>query len=67
MTLSPSIAKLLPEKLRLFCERLRYPYVFLASIPLFIISLLASQHIPYPEQVLGALGLILFVSSKARL
>ena len=66
MPLLPQVAKLLPEKLRRFCDGLRYPYAFLVSIPLFIVCLLFSRQIPYPEQVITGLGVAVFFLSKAR-
>jgi len=66
MPLSPAIAKHLPQKLRTYCEGLRYPYVFLASIPLFIVTLVLFEHIPYGKDVVTALGLVLFISSRLR-
>lgn len=66
MPLSPRVARVLPEKLRVFCVGLRYPHVFLASIPVFIAALLLSRHIPYAEQVLMGIGLVMFVTSKLR-
>lgn len=66
MALSPRIARILPEKLRVFCAGLRYPHLFLASIPIFVAALLLSPHIPYAEQVLVGIGLVLFVTSKLR-
>lgn len=66
MALSPNIARLLPERLRVFTEGLRYPLVFLISIPAFVAALLFSPYIPHAEQVLAALGLTLFVSSRLR-
>ncbi|GAA5179623.1 hypothetical protein GCM10025771_22070 [Niveibacterium umoris] len=66
MPLSPAIAKHLPQKLRTYCEGLRYPHVFLAMIPLFIVTLLGFEHIPYGKDVVTALGLALFISSRLR-
>jgi hypothetical protein len=66
MPLSPLIAKYLPAKLRVFCEGLRFPYVFLASIPLFIIALVSFEKIPYGKDVVVVLALVLFISSKVR-
>lgn len=66
MPLSPSIAKHLPQKLRVFCEGLRFPHVFLATIPLFVVALLLFEHIPHGQDVVVALGMALFVSSKLR-
>lgn len=66
MPLLPQIAKHLPEKLSRFCDGLRYPHAFLVSVPLFIVCLLFSRQIPYPEQVLTAMGVAMFFLSKAR-
>jgi hypothetical protein len=66
MALSPQVAKFLPRKLRLYSEGLRYPYVFLAFVPIFILGMLFSPHIPYPEQVLTVIGMILFAASKLK-
>jgi len=66
MGLIPQIAKLVPEKLRRFCEGLRYPHAFIFSLPVFIIGLFFSPYIPYPEQVLTGVGVAMFYFSKAR-
>ena len=66
MPLSPLVAKYLPAKLRVFCEGLRFPYVFLASIPLFIVALVSFEHIPHGQDVVIGLALVLFISSKMR-
>jgi len=67
MGLNPQVAKFVPQSLRRFCEGLRYPHVFIFLLPAFIIGLLLSYYIPYSEEVLTALGLAMFLSSKARL
>ena len=66
MGLIPQIAKLVPEKLCRFCEELRYPHVFILLLPTFIIGLVFSRYIPYPEQVLTGIGVAMFFASKAR-
>lgn len=66
MSLSPAIAKYLPQKLRTYCEGLRYPHVFLTTIPLFIVTLVSFEHIPYGKDVVTGLGLALFISSRLR-
>ena len=66
MGLIPPIARLVPEKLRRFCEGLRYPHAFIISLPLFIVGLIFSKYIPYSEEVLTALGVAMFFLSKAR-
>jgi len=66
MGLIPQIARWVPEKLRRFCEGLRYPHAFLFSIPVFILGLLLSEHIPYPQQILTSIGIAIFYFSKAR-
>ena len=66
MGLLPQIANRLPVKLRRFCEGLRYPHAFLFSVPIFIVGLLFSSYIPYPEQVLTGVGVAMFYFSKAR-
>ena len=64
--LHPLIARFVPEKLRRFCEGLRYPHAFIFSLPAFILGLSFSPYIPYPEQLLTALGIAMFYCSKAR-
>lgn len=66
MPLSPVVAKYLPAKLRAFCVGLRYPHVFLISIPTFIVALVSFERIPYGEEVVIGLALMLFISSKLR-
>ena len=66
MGLIPPIAKWVPEKLRRFCEGLRYPHAFIFSLPTFILGLLFSPYIPNAEVVLTVLGLAMFYFSKAR-
>ena len=66
MGLIPPIAKWVPEKLRRFCEGLRYPHTFLFMLPAFIIALLLTNYIPYPQEVLTVMGVALFFFSKAR-
>lgn len=66
MGLIPQIAKWVPEKLRHFCEGLRYPHAFIFCLPAFILGLLFSPYIPYAEQVLTGLGIAMFYFSKAR-
>ena len=67
MGLRPEIANLLPEKLRRFCEGLRYPHTFIFLLPTFIIGLVFARFIPYPEQVLTGVGVAMFFASKVRL
>lgn len=66
MALSPQVARFLPRKLRLFCEGLKYPHTFLVSMAGFILAMLCLRVIPYPQEVLITLGLLMFVTSKAR-
>ncbi len=66
MGLIPAIAKRVPEKLRYFCEGLRYPHAFIFSLPLFVLGLLFSPYIPYAERVLTVIGVAMFFFSKAR-
>lgn len=66
MGLIPQIANRVPEKLRLFCEGLRYPHVFIVLLPTFIIGLVFSRYLPYPEQILTGIGVAMFFASKAR-
>jgi hypothetical protein len=66
MALSPKIAKILPHKLRVFCEGLRYPHTFLGSLLGFILAMVFLRLIPYPQEVLIALGIVLFSTSKLR-
>lgn len=66
MGLIPQIANRVPEKLRRFCEGLRYPHVFIILLPTFIIALAFSFYIPYPQQILTGLGVAMFLASKAR-
>lgn len=66
MALSPKVAKYLPRKLRLFCEGLQYPHVFLGSMLAFVLALVFLRWLPYPQEILIALGVVLFSSSKLR-
>ena len=66
MGLIPPIAKWVPVKLCRFCEGLRYPHTFLFMLPAFIIALFLTSYIPYPQEVLTAMGVALFFFSKAR-
>lgn len=66
MGLIPPIARLVPEKLRRFCEGLRYPHAFIFSLPLFIVGLIFSPYIPHAEEVLTVIGVAMFFFSKAR-
>ncbi|MEO8411131.1 MAG: hypothetical protein ABI478_11210 [Propionivibrio sp.] len=66
MGLIPPIARYVPHKLRRFCEGLRYPHAFIFMLPAFIIGLVLTPYIPYPEQVLTVAGIALFYFSKAR-
>lgn len=66
MGLIPPIAKRVPEKLRRFCEGLRYPHAFIITLPTFALGLVFSPYIPYPEQLLTGLGIAMFYFSKAR-
>ena len=66
MGLPPPIAKLVPEIPRRFFEGLHYLHTFSFLLPAFIIGLLFWPFIPYPEQVLTAIGIALFFSSKVR-
>lgn len=66
MGLIPPIANRVPEKLRRFCEGLRYPHAFIILLPTFIIGLVFARYIPYPEAVLTTIGLAMFFTSKAR-
>jgi hypothetical protein len=66
MGLIPQIANRVPERLRNFCEGLRYPHVFIVLLPTFVIGLVFSNYLPYPEQLLTGLGVAMFFTSKAR-
>lgn len=66
MGLIPQIARLVPESLRRFCEGLRYPHMFIFLLPTFIVALVFSHYLPYPEPLLTALGVAMFFCSKAR-
>jgi hypothetical protein len=66
MGLIPQIAKLVPVQVRRFCEGLRYPHVFIILLPTFIIGLVFSSYLPYPEQILTGIGVAMFFTSKAR-
>ncbi len=66
MGLNPQVAKFVPQSLRRYCEGLRYPHVFIFLLPAFVIGLLFSYYIPYANEILTALGLAMFLSSKAR-
>lgn len=60
----PPIAKLVPEKLRRFCEGLRYPHTLPFLLPTFVIGLSFSPFIPHPEQELTAIGIALVFPPK---
>ena len=66
MGLHPQIARLVPDALRRFCEGLRYPHLFIILLPTFIVALAFSYYLPYPEQILTAIGVAMFFCSKAR-
>ena len=63
MGLIPQIARLVPESLRRFCEGLRNPHMFIFLLPPFIVALVFSHYLPYPEPLLTALGAGAFISS----
>jgi hypothetical protein len=66
MGLIPPIANRVPESLRRFCEGLRYPHTFIILLPTFIVGLVFSPYLPYPEQLLTGLGVAMFFASRAR-
>ena len=66
MGLHPLIAKYVPEAFRRFCMGLRYPHAFIFSLPAFVLGLIFSPYLPYPEQLLTGLGVAMFFFSKAR-
>ena len=66
MGLNPQVAKFVPQSLRRFCEGLKYPHTFIFLLPTFIAGLLCYRYIPYPDEVLTAIGIAMFFTSKAR-
>jgi len=66
MALSPHIAKILPRKLRLFCEGLQYPHLFLGSLLGVVLTMLGSRYIPYANEVMIVLAIVLFSTSRMR-
>lgn len=64
MAVHPVVARFVPGVLLKFSERLRYPHVFLATMVLFPAALIAARWLPYPEEILIALGATMFITSK---
>ena len=66
MGLIPQIANRVPAQLRHYCEGLRYPHLFIFLLPTFIVGLVFSHYLPYPEQLLTGVGVAMFFCSRAR-
>lgn len=64
MALLPLIAKLVPQKVRDFCEGMRNPNAFIAAVPAFFVVLLFAHYIPFARELALVLALTIVFSSR---